>query len=235
MLVATSEWLIGQLRATTFIDNTNTNYAIKNTWWHETIDKNPEEEHIDHKHNSKEQIGPLGNNKLVLISQSDRVDWVLETITNESPVPVSSPMTNHTLEPFLMTVKNWFSRCPPAKRLAFGAILVRPTASIQTGYEEIQPYLTNVKMYPQDTTNFFYQINRPKQSKVNPDITINRLNKWSVRVRGDNVPESATTICMLELDINTTPLYKTVTGSDADDIFSELVEQGRDIASRGDR
>ena len=245
------QWEIGYLRATTFIPDLSMEGAVGNTWWEEAVGGKPENEHIDHQKGVKEQKGTLNGNLLVMVSQPGRIDWTLEATEEGSSEPSKLPtvgsMSGDALEPFVGIVKNWLNRCPPTNRLAFGTILGRLVADAQAGYEEIQPYLHNVRLNPQGISDFFYQINRPKESTVNQGIRINRLSKWSVALVGtvgitiDPAASKASAsmiqrrhICRLELDINTAALSDAVSGDDAYAIFQELIEHGQDIASKGD-
>lgn len=243
-------WLVGYLRMTTFIPDLSTEAAVENTWWGETIGSKPEDERIDRQRWVKEQKGTLNGNHLVMVSQSGRVDWTFEAVeegSNEgSELHALGSMSDNTLEPFVKFVKKWLSVCPPANRLAFGAILGIPVADAQTGYEEIQSYLQSVQLNPQTTSDFFYQINRPKEINVRSNIMINRLSMWSVALAGNvrvtvdptaskaSVYKRGQHICRLEFDINTVSLEDTVSGDDAYAIFHELVEHGQEIAKKGD-
>lgn len=243
--------MVGLLRATTFIPNLSMDDAIENTWWDETVDDKPDDEHIDRQNGVKEQKGSLNGNQLVMVSRPGRVDWTLGAAeggsSNMSELPALGPLSTETLDPFVDIVKNWLNECPPVNRLAFGANLGSMVADAKTGYEEIQPYLPAVKLDPQGVSDFLYQINRPIKSAVRQDIMINRLNRWMVMLLSTvgvaiEPPTSKAAaniqgqrhICRLDLDINTSLLEDGVVKDDAYVIFKELVEHGREIASRGD-
>lgn len=245
------QWMVGSLRATTFIPTLSMNDAIENTWWNETVGSNPDDEHINRQNGRKEQTGHLHDNRLVMVSQPGRVDWthlVAEEVSSETAkLPALGPMSPDTLDPFMAIVKNWLNESPSTNRLAFGAALGRPTTDTQTGYKEIQQYIPAVQLNRQGITDFFYRINHPKESKVRPGTMINRLNSWTVALLGTvevtvepTVSRVAANIqgqqyiCRLDLDINTALLDDGVTKDDAYSIFQELVEHGREIASKGD-
>ena len=186
-----------------------------------------------------------------MFSQAGRVDWTLvateEGSSETSKLAALGPVSTDTLGPFIEIVKNWLNESPPANRLAFGATLGRPTANAQTGYKEIQPYITTVHLNPQDTSDFFYRINRPRESAASPGTMINRLSSWTVELVGTvgitvepTTPKVAANIqgqqyiCKLDLDINTAILDDGVVKDDAYSIFQELVAHGQEIASKGD-
>ncbi len=243
--------MVGSLGATTFIPNLSVDGAIENTWWDKTIADKPEDEHINRQKGVKEQTGSLHGHRLIMVSQAGRVDWALvateEGSSETSKLAALGPMSADTLDPFMEIVKNWLNKSQPANRLAFGAALGRPTADAQTGYKEIQPYIPAVKLNPQDTSDFFYRINRPRESAVSPGTMINRSSSWAVGLVGTvgvAVEPAASKvvgsiqgqqyICRLDLDINTAILDDGVVKDDAYSIFQELVAHGQEIASNGD-
>ena len=245
------QWVVGLLRATTFIPDLSMDDAIENTWWDETVGSKPEVEQINRQKGVKEQTGSLYDNRLIMASQPGRVDWTLVAMGEGSPetskLSALGPMSDDTFDPFVKIVKSWLDKSPPANRLAFGATLGKPTADIQTGYKKILPYLHAVQPNPQDISHLLYQINRPRESTVRPGIMINRLNTWTVELLGTvgvvvepTTPKASANIqgqqyiCKLDLDINTSTLDDSVVKDDAYSIFQELVYNGKEIASKGD-
>ena len=243
-------WEVGFLRATTFIPDLTHKGSVENTWWDKIVADKPEDERISHQRGMKEQRGTFKGNNLAMVSQLGRVDLTLGAADEESPEPpkLSSigPMSTDTLDPFMKIVKSWLNACPPASRLAFGAILGKITTGTQAGHEEILSYLPDLQLDPQNISDLFYQINRPKTSTVDPSIRINRVSKWSVPLVGtvgvtiDPAVSRATTnmqewhICKLELDISTPPLSDVISGDGAYVIFQELADHGQSIAENGD-
>lgn len=243
-------WEVGSLRATTFIPDLTHRVSVENTWWDKIIADKPEDERINHKKGTKEQRGTFKSNNLAMVSQIGRVDLTLGAADEEPPEPpkLSSigPMSTDTLDPFIKIIKSWLNTCPPANRLAFGAILGKPTTDTQTGHEEILSYLPDLQLDPQNISDLFYQMNRPKISTVDPSIRINRLSTWSVPLVGtvgvtiDPTVYRATTdmqgwhICKLELDISTPLLSDAIVGDGAYAIFRELADHGQSIAENGD-
>lgn len=243
-------WEVGFLRATTFIPGLTHEVSVKNTWWNKIIADKPEDERINHQRGMKEQRGKFKSNNLAMVSQLGRVDLTLGAVDEESPeppkLPSIGPMSTDTLDPFMKIIKSWLNAYPPASRLAFGAILGKITTGTQTGHEEILSYLPDIKLDPQNISDLFYQINRPKMSTVHPSIRINRVSKWSVPLVGtvgvtiDPAVSKATTnmqewhICKLELDTNTPLLSDVMAGDGAYQIFRELADHGQSIAENGD-
>lgn len=243
-------WEVGSLRATAFIPDLSGADSVGNTWWERVTGGKPEDERIIHQRGVKEQRGALNGNLLAMVSQPSRADLTLEARGEESSelseLLTMGSLSGGTLEPFMRIVKSWLNECPPANRLAFGAILGWLAADAQTGYEEIQQYLPSVQLSPQNSSDFFYQINRPKESTVRPGIRINRISKWSVPLVGtvgvtvDPTASKVTAsmqgwhICKLELDINTAILSDPTSGDGAYALFQELAAHGQEIAKEGD-
>lgn len=185
-----------------------------------------------------------------MVSQPGRVDWALEAMEDgslkTSELSATGAMSDATPGPFMGIVKNWLNESPPSNRLAFGSVLEMRTVDERTGCEKIQPYLHSIKMNPQGISDFFYQINRPRESTVRSGIRINRLSRWSVSLLGTigvtidpAVPKATTSLqgqyaCRLELDINTAPLSDAISRDDAHKVFQELVAFGKEIANKGD-
>lgn len=224
--------------------------VVKNTWWEDTIGDKPDEVHVDNQRKARIQKSLLNGNLWTMICQPGRVDWTLEAVEKESDktseLAVLGSMTTNTLEPFVKIIGKWLGKCPPTNRLAFGAHLGKMTDDIHTGYEEIQQYLPNVKLDPQNTANFRYQINRPRKSEIDSKIMINRLNTWSVvlvSTGGVTIDPMASKISanvqsshvrVLELDINTASVDGSIAKNKVRKVFQELVEHGQEISSKGD-
>ena len=49
----------------------------------------------------------------------------------------------------------------------------------ELGYRELGRFLPAVRL-DEDSSDFSYQINRPRRSTVIPELSVNRLSKWSV-------------------------------------------------------
>lgn len=69
---------------------------------------------------------------------------------------------------------------PPIKRMAFGAVLLSPVKTREEGYVFLDHFLPAVEMDPQNSFEFFYQINRPRKHESSDIFRINRISKWSV-------------------------------------------------------
>ena len=184
--------------------------------------------------------------QLVLITQPTRVDWQIVPIAgvSDSDLPTLGLFTE-SVDSFIKLMTRWLEDAPPTQRLAFGAVLIKPVYSSKEGYEWISAYLPfNLD---ENSSDFLYQINRPRKSASteDPDLLINRLSKWGVSLLTSftfdpskleqYVTQPPRFSVRLELDINTTPSLSQEVGLERlPRIFQELVELGKEIASKGD-
>src|SRR5436190_1193852 len=71
----------------------------------------------------------------------------------------------------------------PITRLAFGAVLAQPTEDRHSGYVQIAKYLPSIRLDVDGSSDFLFQINRPRPSRVGiENLLINRLARWSVLI-----------------------------------------------------
>lgn len=220
------------------------------TWWSDLIGNAPEKRISKPKRLEQQEEGPFEGGNLILSVQPSRIDWVLTTLKEqergqELSVIGSFPVA---LDKYLKLVVSWLSSrmCPPLERLAFGAILLQPVEDRTTGYRQLSTYVHSVDLDPEGTSDFFYQINRPRESRSGiPGLRINRLSKWSraglqdIEVTLAPVPRQTAGpvrfACHLELDINTAHEFRNeLPQEQLSQIFQELVDLGKEIASKGD-
>jgi hypothetical protein len=176
-----------------------------------------------------------------------RIDWLAIPDDPQDKLWIG-PFQN-SLDSFLELMARWFKITPPTKRLAFGTVLNFPVEDRRSGYNLIAKYLPHITLDPEGSSDFLYQINRPRESKTGiPGLRLNRLTKWSVARRGigqielsvnepraSYFPTSESYTCRLELDINTIPDYQGDLPSDQlYSIFQEMVDLGKEIVIKGD-
>jgi hypothetical protein len=191
----------------------------------------------------------LDNGKLVLVIQPARIDWLFTVADAHQMEERSIPTIGsfpQALATFRQLMLRWFAleTCPSLVRLAFGAVLFQPVDDRPTGYRRLAVYLPSVALDPEGASDFFYQINRPRESTSITGLRINRLSKWSVALHGlaaFSVEPATITLstplaaCRLELDINTAPdLQGELARQQLPHVFRELVALGQQIASEGD-
>ena len=222
-------------------------------WWEKVTGSNPEQIVTRPVEHFTQQSGALEGAQLTLTARPSRIDWTLQAMPAIQGQPIQGfPALGafpDTAEPFLEIVRKCFEiiRRPFATRLAFGAVLVRQAADLSSAYNELSQFLPGVQLDQANSSDFLYQINRPRKSRSGTGHRINRLTKWSV-VQGMYIaigamivgeptptrvpPQSAS---RLELDINTPAETLTpISQEQAWALFEELVSLGTEIAAKGD-
>jgi hypothetical protein len=181
--------------------------------------------------------------------QPNRIDWLLGPGEKEIEGIPAIGRFPQVIDKFGQVMSTWFglTTCPSSSRIAFGAVLIIPVSDLVRGYKEILKFLPfDLDMDPINTSDFFYQINRRRESEKFKDLRVNRLSKWSVASWRDihfsvdsggakSIPADERFGLRLELDINTDPKFDgTFTQDLAFQVFSELVDFGKEIACYGD-
>ncbi len=161
--------------------------------------------------------------------------------------PASFTNLGNGLQTFSGITRSWLQAAPlSANRIALGAVLVLPAASKQLAYERLQGCLRNVTVDPVHSTDLFYQINWPRESRVVSGLKINRLTKWLPMIRRTvefqlgstsalQVPGTEEYYCILECDHSTAQeRVEPFTTSECDALYQELTELVMDNAMNGE-
>lgn len=218
-------------------------------WWNALVPEPPETSIIRPQYQDE---GPFERGRLMLTAQSGRIDWIYgpDIRRLEEGLPIVGPV-DEVLEGFSNLMHRWLEMSPPLMRLAFGAILLQPAEDRRHGYGALSSYLPAVKLDADTSSDFVYQINRPRSSVSGiPNLRVNRLSKWSVmqmqklrlevqvaeaQVGQSAVPYEQHSACRLELDINTAPEFGgELPKGQLPMLFDELVSLGKEIALQGD-
>lgn len=243
------EWYAQVLRLTAFQSPEN---IIESTnWWNDVIGEDPDERTLKPRIRGSHESGSFEGGRLILEVAVNRVDWMLvaiEDIAATSEAISTIGPFNSILDKFVPLADRWskLKTCPSLNRLAFGAVLLCPVESKSAGYRTLSSYLHNVSIDPEESSDLFYQINRPRNSDGEiRGLKINRLSKWSVITMQiamigpqgsvSAVKSKENTACRLELDISTPGEYgETIEQKSISNVFNELVYLGKEIAARGD-
>lgn len=244
-------WLAQTLRLTAFPSPVAE--IADPTWWNDLVGEPPETRVSHPRKGEQREEGLFEGEKLTLRVQPTRIDWLFASADDQERqlegIPTVGPFLD-SVDIFFSLMRHWFEleACPAVQRLAFGAVLLQPVENREAGYRKLSPYLPFVELDPKGSSDFSYQINRPRDSKLRiPDLTINRLSKWSVAtMRGVGLSLSPASVvdyalgeaffaCRLELDINTAQDFQEeISPEQLPAVFQELVDLGREIASEGD-
>jgi hypothetical protein len=196
--------------------------------------------------------GAWGAGKLTLVVKPERIDWVLAAPENVEAEPGPIAVLGEyaaVVKEFSSLVNKWFESCSLRfSRLAFGATLMQTVKERAEGYRLLAEYLPSVSLQPDVSSDFLFQINRPRviDTEFGIRIEINRLSKWFVArssIRRVAVgpsgamlaPEIVVDSARVELDINTSANYEgTYTGAEAVQLFPVLVGLATEVAEVGD-
>ena len=218
-------------------------------WWAELVGRAPETRTSRPKAGEFLDQGPYEGGNLTLSIRPERVDWQLSPLIQEEEDPSFleiGPMST-SFPPFIDTMKRWLSKGAPITRLALGVVLHLPAPSKEKGYERLASFLKTVTIDPKGSSDFLYQINRPRKTTVGiTELTINRLSIWSVaaskRFRVVASADGAETwnspaahSCRLQVDVNTPSDYKgNLPAAKLHPLLDELVDLALEISTKGD-
>ena len=132
------------------------------------------------------------------------------------------------------------------ERLAFAPVLIKQAPSLEKGLGQLSKYLPGLQLDSLEGSDFIYQINRRRTSRVVALTEINRLAKWVVeefRVgtlsivpsQGPRFQTATPSFASkLTLDINTAPGSGEVAKDTIPELFDELVMLACEISTKGD-
>lgn len=226
-----------------------------NTWWNDLVGVPPEHSSFKQRDSISQHEGPFNGGVLILALQPGRIDWYLTAKqAEEEPDSLGglSILKPEAIAKFQDLISRWMQleSYPPLIRLALGQVLLQPVESREAGYLQLRTYLPSVDLKP-ESTDFLYQINRPRQSTTVPGLQINRLCKWAVILASkisfifptgqkETTPLSSRLVdsqqaCRVELDINTVSEHQSeFDRATSSAVFDELVFLAKEIAEKGD-
>ena len=246
-------WQALGLRATAFLSVSTA--ADSSSLWDRVVGEAPEREQRRPREGFIEKVGSFGSLPLVLRTYGSRIDWFLRAEGDPTEPPDAEPESitmpfPSALQTLLRLTSDWFAGETGVNRIAFGANLIQDAQDESEAKSQLAKYLSHIQIDPIGSTDFFYQINRPRNSKVVPNLQINRLSRWSVvqRLRGEieisassrGVDKSFGSVQQsysagLELDINTSAAFQSdLPTSELQKLFVELAEFGEELSIDGD-
>jgi hypothetical protein len=175
-------WAVQQARMTVFKS------SPEHASWESFANIKPQTRQEDFLTRTITEIGLYNKGSLVLTSTIPRCDWIFFPQGQaNAQLPVINAFSATDSYPavasqFFEDGKKWVMNYPQSgiSRIAVGAVLTERVSDREEGYNKLQPLLSSVKLDPANTSEFFYQINRPAPSKIFPEIRLNRLMKYSV-------------------------------------------------------
>ncbi len=161
--------------------------------------------------------------------------------------PIGIGYLEETLERFRLAIQEFLrsSSLPNIIRIAYGVTLVRTGADEEATKNILGKYVRSIDLSDATAGDLIYRMNRPRFSRVIPDLLLNRISDWRlpqqiyVQFTGTqqtiSSPENILNLCQVQLDINT-DLHRRdpLDSSKLPELFNELIDLGNEIAEHGD-
>jgi hypothetical protein len=219
------------------------------SWWGKVFGGEPDARNLRPSLHQTQETGTIGEYFVALVSQLNRVDMVLQAKQQEDePLAKWIAPIDAVLSSFDEMVTRWLKDDHYIMRLAFGLTVHLPMPGKVEAYSELAKYLPAVKLDPEHSSDFAYQINRPRSSSVVEKLAVNRLSKWSaafftpVRFSMEHPQRpQATTLgegrfsCRFEVDVNSCADWTdTLPNDQIIRLYSEIRDMALEIADCGD-
>jgi hypothetical protein len=241
-------WQALSIRLTSF-PGLSASKSVAAEAWFEDVVGSPADQVTRRKNGETVAAADTENGQLVLSIDPLRIDFRVNYVEESMIVmadfsTIGSFLRSH--ERFLPLALNFLQNSElKVNRLAFGAELLIAAKGHSEAYSQLSEYLPDIKIDPNGSFDFTYQINRPRTSQFIPDLRINRLTKWSALKlsrgvvlpsgKAISIPDMDQYYCRLEVDINTTAEHEGFIAPDElPKLFQELVDLGKEIAENGD-
>lgn len=181
-------------------------------WWNEIIGEPPENVVEEPRKGTVHLQGTYEGERMLMSADKSRLD--IRQLFERPQVALSTlPKFTDVLPPFVQLAVRWISldALLPIQRLAFGAIVMKPSSHIEDCRDALGAYLPSIDMQMTDLRDFLYQVNRRRSSETISNLKVNRLMKWSVQhiqeilVRGGSSRVAVGNMIFgsqLEVDIN---------------------------------
>ncbi len=225
------------------------------TWWSDLTGSQPETRISKPQVGLFQDTGTFEGRTFVLSVQPGRVDWFFNPGPSQLEGSEFSSIGEVTsvLNIFIPQMLRWLEMAPPITRLAYGVTLLEPVEDTSAGYNRLAELLPAVHIDPKASSDFLYQINRPRKSALDiENLSVYRLSAWSVvslrrfsisfavgsppviPVEPSQVGETTTAV-RIALDISTTPNFRgELPHGRLGEIFQELIDLATELATRGD-
>ncbi|MBA7473218.1 hypothetical protein ES707_08553 [subsurface metagenome] len=220
--------------------------------WGTLTGEKPEKVNSQPRANIIIEEGTVVLGSLAHFSDPLRINWTLSPSKEQQQKTASFPTLGslfETKDQFIKMMNDWLSSdaAPETNRIALGSVSLIVNDNKASAYKQLSTLLHHVTIDIENSTDFFYQINRPIQSTVEPDLIINRLSKWNaIRAMGlgllvgeksEVIQESiGYSASRLELDINTHQSNKKIFSKEKlIPLLQELSKFGDQISTEGDK
>ncbi len=236
-------WHTEQLRLTAF-PGSGRPAGLARDWWNAVTGAPPENVVEEPRKGVVKLQGVLDGALLHMIADENRLD-VRQVFEGSGTAPATLPEFTAALTPFVQLAIRWLNldTVPPIQRLAFGAVVMKPSPRIEDCREVLRGYLPSIDMQTIELRDFLYQVNRRRSSEAINGVEINRLMKWSIQNVQEIVVSSGTKVTVrnlgfgswLEVDINSDPeQVGSLIPNRLVPLFEEFVRLADEIAQIGD-
>lgn len=197
--------------------------------------------------------GPFASAKLDVIRHPGRIDVLLSPADGPRASQGTRTIGNwiEVVDSFNTGIRLWLGSRAELQRLAFGAICLHEVADRKAAYSILNQLLPTVDVDIEHSTDFFYQINRPRLVTFQDSFSckINRLSKWSaatvvlqtVMIPGAEAavqpPAFTATLqnhCRAELDLSTDADIRQLPTHQLQEVWDKLTTFAAEILSKGD-
>ncbi len=236
------DWRVEQLRLSAFPDTGETTRLARG-WWIAVTDSEPDNVVEEPRNRSVRLQGRLAEAPLCMIAGEGRLDIrrFFEGLALSPPLP----KFDDAIRTFVQLAIRWLNldTVPPIRRLAFGAVVIKPSVELADCREVLRGYLPSIDLENTELRDFLYQVNRRRFSKVIDNLEVNRLMRWSIHCAEDidfspatgDVVRKRVFVSRLEVDINSAQEHSGRLNSDRRAmLFEEFVGLADQIARKGD-
>lgn len=205
-----SDWRAQLLRLSLFPEKP---FVDRPDLWASITGAQPEIDEYRSREAVRRQVGPFNEDALLEVQSAPvRQDLLVIPKPNDANPVFEFGRLVDTIPRFTAAIRPWLERLDEELlRVAFGVVAIWPAPDKDAAYYQLQTLLPSVKIDPINSTDFFYQINRPRSSVIDPGLKLNCLSKWNAVVFRTFVPGQPAAIPNIdryhsrcELDVNTT-------------------------------
>ncbi len=246
-----SDWQLEQLRFTGFLSPLFDTVAV--SVFQSVTGSEPVQTTENRQQAMQSAGGPFGGGKADVVKLPGRLDILLHP-TDDAPPGAGSATVGtwgENKELFDAGIRSWLGSKPRLQRMALGVVCLRPTEDGITGYQMLDRLLPKVDIDVEHSSDFFYQINRPRLAKFDDAFSckINRLSKWSTAAvvshtftfaggrSGSAAPSVAASVrhyCRAELDLSTDPEVGELPSQNLELVWTRLLEYAEEVLLNGD-
>lgn len=256
-LVLPNTWLCESLRLSALWSAPDGTESVLT--WESVVGAAPEVHESQPRQGTTRDAGPIadGTSGLELRTAPGRADWLLlPTVSSSMQHTPTFPNIGGIDEALRLFDDLLFEKAAMSynvPRFALGLTAMSPAADRKESYAQLIKLLSTIHPNLAGASEFQYQINRPRQSKAVPGLTINRLSRWgSVVLAGitmppmtdqhlvvsgmaQAIPSRQIHAMRVELDINTGLEQQTPIGPELRlSLIRELAQLAPEILAAGD-